>query len=172
MAITPTGTWTPDPSVNLDQQSELASINESIYFDVPPWNPPDEMYPQPIWYDAWWTSVRIPPHVSLIPSSTQLVVVGPDVTGLAPITVSYMLNNVSHTVLTFDALPPPDKEQKLYNYIAPATNKAYATFMVRVTVEHPDTHEQATTQQEYTIEVTIDYTAGRNRLVQEVDLRR
>lgn len=160
--------WKPDPATDLHQsleQNPMSTVH--IYYDVPTATSPDPQDPRPVSYAAWWTSTPTPTFVSLSASSSGVDVGGPNVTGMAPIGVDYMLNNVSNHLNSWVGLPAADKAQKIYKYQAPGSNSVTATFNVRVTLEDATFRDQS-----YTIRATIDYTSGRDRLVLEVNLRR
>lgn len=161
-------TWKPDPATDLHntlEQNAMSTVH--IYYDVPDAVDPDPQEPRTVSYAAWWTSTPIPTFVSLVASPSGVNVGGPNVTGMSPIGIDYMLNNVSHHLNTWVDLPAANKAQKIYKYQAPGSNSVTATFNVRVTLDDTTFRDQS-----YTIRASIDYTSGRDRLVLEVNLRR
>jgi hypothetical protein len=157
--------WTPVPATPLHGASEANPINVTItYVADTSVNP---AAPQPTSYTASWISSPFPSLVTLTPAlgPPRLIVSGPNVTGMAPITVDYMIDNVPYQVNRWDDLPA--EAQQIYKYAISGINQVTAQFKVRANFANGSFIEQT-----YTLNATIDYSSGRDRLVSEIGLRR
>jgi hypothetical protein len=157
--------WTPEPATPLHSASEANPINVTIRYEAD--TSVNPAAPQPTSYTASWLTSPFPSLVTLTPAlgPPRLIVSGPNVTGMAPITVDYLKDNVSYQVNRWDDLP--EDAQQIYKYTIAGINQVTVQFKVRASFANGSFIEQT-----YTIQATIDYSSGRDRLVQEIGQRR
>lgn len=154
--------WTPSSSLALFSGPEMSSIDTSIVYtpDVP-------TDPYAVGYTATWLGSNIPNNVSAVEVTgpLRLRVFGDNLLGLAPIEISYLENTVLGTTDRWSLLPPSAED--VIEYVPPVSLQANITLRVTATLSN-GTQET----QDYVVEVTVNYTTGRDLLVAAVDARR
>jgi hypothetical protein len=159
--------WSPDPITPLHGVGEELPISVTITYEPDVEVPP---LPEPVSYTAEWITDPIPELVTLAPllSPPRLLVSGPNLIGMANIVVSYMTDNVSHTITQWDDLP--ESAQQIYLYQGPSTTLATAQF--KVFAHYDELLELPPEEQIYTVHAVVSYSSGRDKLVLEINLRR
>lgn len=153
--------WTPSPATPVFAGSETLAVNVTVTYT------PDAGAGAPTvtGYSAVWNDGPIPPQVSLAGGPAGVKLAAPNLIGMFPITVDYLLDGVPGQVTNWDDLPPDAED--IYLYAAPPVNTVERHFTA--TAHLSDT---TSVSAQFTVRVTADYSSGRDRLVLEVDARR
>lgn len=152
--------WNPNPSINLHQASESLPIDVNLTYT------PLDIGVFVTGYAAEWLPDQlVPTQVNLIAESNRIRVVGDDVIGIVPIEVRYLLNRIPGQVTSWADLPP--EAQFIYRYTTSLNNTLTASLQATAFL-----NVGGPVQAIYTIQVTANYSTGRDRLVQEIDARR
>ncbi len=152
--------WSPNPLTNLHQASESLPININLVY-----TPVDTGVFVTGYAVEWLPDQLIPTQVSLIPESNRICVIGDNVIGIVPIEVRYLLNRVPGQVTSWADLPA--EAQFIYRYTT-SINNTLTTSLRATALLNVGGPVQAI----YTIQVTANYSTGRDRLVQEINARR
>lgn len=154
--------WTPSSSLALFSGPETSSIDASIVY-----TPDAPLGPYAVSYSAEWLGVNLPYNVTAVEATSplRLRVFGDNLLGLAPVEISYLENAVLGSTNRWDLLPPSAED--VVEYVPPVSLQA--SILLRVTAILSNGSQQF---QDYLIEVTVNYTTGRDLLVAAVDARR
>lgn len=156
-------TWTPEPGVLFDLSELDGPVAYTITAEVL-----DELgVPVPV-LDYEVVSLTPPAPVLTVTASPHGVQVSAEsLAGLFPIQyLDYLLGGVLHRVYSWDDLPA--ETEAIVAFMPSTKVQETFTLKVRAILEHDPLDA---VEAEYTMTVRQDWTAGRNRLLEEINAR-